>query len=121
MDATLLIADNDVRRRRELRRFFTAKYWIRLRIDPADREDAWDLFQAVSRYGGIEVRDGCFGFADKERWVARLGRRPLPVRQGAGIITGWPPVSGGLESGGEHRVLLWAGGPAGMPGIGLAA
>jgi hypothetical protein len=49
-----------------------AKYWIRLRIDPADREDAWDLFQAVSRYGGIEVRDGCFGFAEKERWLTAL-------------------------------------------------
>jgi hypothetical protein len=44
-------------------------YWIRLRILPADREDAWDLCRVLLRYGGVEVSDGCFAFASAERWL----------------------------------------------------
>jgi hypothetical protein len=47
-------------------------YRIRLKIRPADREDAWDLCQVALRYGGVEVDDGCFAFPDEEQWVSAL-------------------------------------------------
>ena len=53
-----------------LRRCPTAgKYWIRLRVAPKDREDAWDLCRAALHYGGVEVRDCCFAFASEEQWL----------------------------------------------------
>jgi hypothetical protein len=47
-------------------------YWIRLRISPEDREDAWDLCRVALNYGGVEVRACCFAFADKEQWLAAM-------------------------------------------------
>jgi hypothetical protein len=49
-----------------------ATYGIRLKISPADREDAWDLCQLALDYGGVEVRACCFSFTNKERWLAAL-------------------------------------------------
>ncbi len=48
------------------------KYWIRLRISPAAREDAWDLCGVAVHYGGVEVRDCCFAFPNEERWLTAL-------------------------------------------------
>jgi len=48
------------------------KYWIRLKIAQAAREDAWELCQAAARYGGVEVHRCCFAFADEEHWTAAL-------------------------------------------------
>jgi hypothetical protein len=47
-------------------------YWIRLKIAPEDREDAWDMCRVALNYGGIEVGDCCFAFADKEQWLTTL-------------------------------------------------
>lgn len=44
-------------------------YRIHLKIAPADREDAWDLCRVAMHYGGVEVSDCCFVFANKERWL----------------------------------------------------
>jgi hypothetical protein len=41
-------------------------YGIRLKIFPADREDAWDICQLALRYGGVEGRDCCFSFPNEE-------------------------------------------------------
>ncbi len=49
-----------------------AEYWIRLKNSSAAREDAWELCQAAARYGGVEVRDGCFAFTDEEPWLAAV-------------------------------------------------
>ena len=43
------------------------KYCLRLRVSVVEREDAWDLCQAAIRYGGVEVRECCFAFANEER------------------------------------------------------
>jgi len=50
----------------------TGSYWIRLKIAPAAREDAWELCQAAARYGGVEVHRCCFAFADEEQWITAL-------------------------------------------------
>ena len=44
-------------------------YCIHLKISPADREDAWELCRVLLHYGGVEVYDCCFAFANKERWL----------------------------------------------------
>jgi len=44
-------------------------YCIRLKISPADREDAWGLYRTALRYGGVEVSDCYFSFANAERWL----------------------------------------------------
>jgi len=67
MDATVLIADGQ--RRNGLSRFFSGRFCIQLKISPADREDAWELWRVLLRYGGVEVSDCCFAFATAERWL----------------------------------------------------
>ncbi len=47
-------------------------YRIHLKISPADREDAWELCRVALHYGGVEVSEGCFDFANKERWLMAL-------------------------------------------------
>jgi hypothetical protein len=47
-------------------------YGIRLKIFSADREDAWDICQLARRYGGEEIRDCLFSFADEEQWLTAL-------------------------------------------------
>ena len=47
-------------------------YGIRLKISPADREDAWDLCQLALHYGGVEVRACYFSFTSQERWLTAL-------------------------------------------------
>jgi hypothetical protein len=47
-------------------------YWIRLKISPADREDAWDLCRVALQCGGVEGHDCCFAFATEERWLTAL-------------------------------------------------
>ncbi len=46
--------------------------WIHLKISAVNREDAWDLCQAARAYGGVEVRDCCFAFANEEERVTAL-------------------------------------------------
>ena len=48
------------------------RYWIGLKISPAEREDAWEMFHVVAHYGGVEVDDCCFSFPTEERWLAAL-------------------------------------------------
>ena len=57
--------------RRELRtpRLGAGRHCIRLKISPADREDAWELCRVMLQYGGVEVSDCCFTFANRERWL----------------------------------------------------
>ena len=45
---------------------------IHLKVSPAAREDAWDLCRVAIQYGGVEVHDCCFTFANEERWLAAL-------------------------------------------------
>lgn len=47
-------------------------YRIHLRIAPADREDAWEICRVVLHYGGVEVSDCCFAFANADRWHMAL-------------------------------------------------
>jgi hypothetical protein len=47
-------------------------YFIDLKISPAHREDAWDLCRVALQYGGVEVSDGRFAFADEEQWLMAL-------------------------------------------------
>jgi hypothetical protein len=47
-------------------------YYIRLKVSPAAREDAWDLCGVAVRYGGVEVHDCCFAFPNEERWLTAL-------------------------------------------------
>jgi len=47
-------------------------YRIRLKIAPADWEDAWDMCRVALHYGGVEVSDCCFVFANEERWLVAL-------------------------------------------------
>jgi hypothetical protein len=47
-------------------------YRVRLKISSAAREDAWELCQVALRYGGVEVHDCCFAFADEEQWLTAL-------------------------------------------------
>jgi hypothetical protein len=47
-------------------------YWIRLRVPAFAREDAWELGQTASYYGGVEVCDCCFAFANEEQRSAAL-------------------------------------------------
>ena len=47
-------------------------YGIRLKVRPADREDAWELCRVVLHYGGVEVSDCCFAFASEERWLMAM-------------------------------------------------
>ena len=54
------------------RRASQGNYRIRLKISPADREDAWDLFRVALQCGGVEVQDCCFAFATEERWLTAL-------------------------------------------------
>ena len=44
------------------------RYWIYLKVSPADREDAWDLCQVMMNYGRVEVSDCRFAFASDEQW-----------------------------------------------------
>jgi hypothetical protein len=44
-----------------------SRCWIRLKISPAAREDAWELCHAVAAYGGVEVHDCCFAFPTLQR------------------------------------------------------
>ena len=48
------------------------RYCIRLKVSPAAREDAWDVFAVTVRYGGAEVYDGCFVFQNEESWLTAL-------------------------------------------------
>ncbi len=48
------------------------RYGIRLRISPADREDAWELGRVAAQYGGAEVRDCFFVFPSEEGWRSAL-------------------------------------------------
>ncbi len=48
------------------------RYGIRLRISPADREDAWELCRVTAHYGGVEVEDCFFAFPNEERWLSAL-------------------------------------------------
>ena len=48
------------------------RYWIGLRISPADREDAWEMCRVAAHYGGVEVDDCCFAFPNQERWLSAL-------------------------------------------------
>jgi len=48
------------------------KYWIHLKISPADREDAWELCRVMLHYGGVEVSDCCYALANQERWLMAL-------------------------------------------------
>ena len=50
----------------------TRRYHIRLRISPAAREDAWEICRVALNYGGVEVRNCCFGFTNEERWLSAL-------------------------------------------------
>ena len=45
---------------------------IRLKVSPAAREDAWDLYGVAVRYGGVEVHDCCFVFPNEESWLTAL-------------------------------------------------
>ena len=47
-------------------------YCIRLKISPAAREDAWELFRVALHYGGVEVCDCCFAFANEEQYLTAL-------------------------------------------------
>ena len=47
-------------------------YCIHLKISPAAREDAWELCRVALHYGGVEVSDCCFVFANAERWRMAL-------------------------------------------------
>ena len=47
----------------------TCTHYIRLKISPAAREDAWEMWQTAVRYGGVEVRDCCFAFQSEDRWL----------------------------------------------------
>ena len=55
-------------------------YRIHLRISPADREDAWELCRVALHYGGVEVSDCCFAFANAERW--RMASEALRLQFG---------------------------------------
>jgi hypothetical protein len=44
-------------------------YCIHLKISPLNREDAWELCRVLLHYGGVEVSDCCFAFANQERWL----------------------------------------------------
>jgi len=47
-------------------------YWVRLKVPASAREDAWELGQTASLYGGVEVCDCCFAFVNEERRSAAL-------------------------------------------------
>lgn len=47
-------------------------YRIYLNISPADREDAWEMCRVALHYGGVEVSDCCFAFANQDRWMMAL-------------------------------------------------
>ena len=47
-------------------------YWIRLKVPASAREDAWELGQTASYYGGVEVCDCCFAFVNEEQRSAAL-------------------------------------------------
>ena len=47
-------------------------YCIHLKVSPAEREDAWELYLVVLRYGGVEVSECCFAFANEQRWLTAL-------------------------------------------------
>jgi hypothetical protein len=48
------------------------RYFIRLKVSRAAREDAWDLCRVAVQYGGVEVHECCFVFPNKERWLTAL-------------------------------------------------
>ena len=48
------------------------RYYVRLRASPAAREDAWDICQVATYYGGVEAHDWCFAFPNEERWLTAL-------------------------------------------------
>ena len=48
------------------------RYRIRLKIPPAAREDAWEICRVALNYGGVEVCDCCFAFANEERCLTAL-------------------------------------------------
>ena len=47
-------------------------YCIRLKVPPAAREDAWEIFRVAVDYGGIEIHDCCFAFPNEEQWITAL-------------------------------------------------
>ena len=47
-------------------------YCIHLKISPANREDAWELFRVVLHYGGVEVSGCCFAFVNAEQRLMAL-------------------------------------------------
>jgi hypothetical protein len=48
------------------------RYYIRLKVSPGAREDAWDICRVAAYYGGVEVHDCCFAFPSEERWLTAL-------------------------------------------------
>jgi hypothetical protein len=48
------------------------RYFIRLKVSPAAREDAWELCRVAADYGGVEVHNCCFAFPDEEQWLTAL-------------------------------------------------
>ena len=54
------------------RRLNPGGYCIRLKISPAAREDAWELLRVALHYGGVEVCDCCFAFANEEQYLNAL-------------------------------------------------
>jgi len=54
------------------RRLNPGGYCIRLKISPAAREDAWELLRVALHYGGVEVCDCCFAFANEEQYLTAL-------------------------------------------------
>ena len=60
------------------------RYRIRLKISAAAREDAWELCRVALDYGGVEVHDCCFAFANEERW--RSAAEALRLRFGPGYF-----------------------------------
>ena len=59
-------------------------YCIRLKISPTAREDAWELCRVVGHYGGVEICDCCFLFANEEQRSA--ASEALRFRFGAGFF-----------------------------------
>ena len=47
-------------------------YCIRLKIPAADCEDSWDLCRVAVFYGGTEVSNCYFAFANEEHWLTAL-------------------------------------------------
>jgi hypothetical protein len=60
------------------------RYFIRLRVDSMDREDAWELCRVAVQCGGVETHNGCFVFSDFERWHSAWEQ--LASRFGAGYL-----------------------------------